>query len=170
MRGGARKGAGRPGGGGKYGEKTTALRVPLSKVEEVKRLLEQETLLLPLYHARVAAGFPSPSNDDAKELLNLNDLLVKRPAATFFVRVSGDSMIRAGIHHNDILVVDRSLEPLSGKVVVAAVNGELLVKRLHKEGSKLFLLSENSAYPPISIGEGEEIYIWGVVTNVIHPL
>src|ERR1700722_14824931 len=82
------------------------------------------------YQCAVAAGFPSPGDDALEQGLNLNELLIKRPAATFFVRVSGSSMIKAGIHHNDILVVDRSLQPTSGKVIIACINGELTVKRL----------------------------------------
>jgi DNA polymerase V len=100
--------------------------------------------------------------------LILNELLIKHPAATFFVRVSGCSMIKAGIHHNDILVVDRSLEPVSGKIVIASINGELAVKRLYKNGAMIQLVAENDGYPPINICEGMELHIWGVVTSVIH--
>ncbi|MCG2775678.1 MAG: translesion error-prone DNA polymerase V autoproteolytic subunit, partial [Desulfobacterales bacterium] len=76
----------------------------------------------------VSAGFPSPADDYIQGRLDLNELMIQHPAATFFVRVAGDSMIGAGIHHDDILVVDRSLEPASGKVVIAVVNGDLTVK------------------------------------------
>src|SRR4051812_19870697 len=85
---------------------------------------------LHLYVAAVSAGFPSPAEDYIEKNLNLNELLIKHPAATFFVRVSGTSMINAGIHDNDILIVDRSVEPGDGKIVIAAIQGDLTVKRL----------------------------------------
>ena len=166
-RGGRRAGAGRPEGSGKFGEKTVAIRIPVSCAENVRRQLLYR---LPLYQCAVAAGFPSPADSEMDGVLDLNDLLIKHPAATFFVRVAGSSMIKAGIFHNDLLVVDRSLEPLPGKIVIAAVNGELTVKRLHKEGLKLQLVAENDAYPPIDISDDMDLRIWGVVTNVIHTV
>lgn len=123
----------------------------------------------PLYQHAISAGFPSPAEDEM-EVLDLNELLIKRPSATFFLRVSGSSMIKAGIHDRDILIVDRSLEPVNGKVVIAAVNGELTVKRLRKEGHRLQLVAENDAYAPIDITEEMDFRIWGVVTAVIHTL
>lgn len=117
----------------------------------------------------VSAGFPSPAEDDL-ENLDLNELLIKHPSATFFLKVSGSSMIKAGIHHNDILIVDRSLEPTNGKIVIASVNGELTVKRLRIEGKKIKLIGENDNYSPIDISEEFDFRIWGVVTNVIHQL
>ncbi len=125
---------------------------------------------LPFYQSAVAAGFPSPAEDSIEDRLDLNELLVKRPSSTFFLRVAGSSMIKAGIHHDDILVVDRSLEPTHGKIVIAAVNGELTVKRLYYVGSTLQLVAENDAYPPIDITADTDLHIWGVVTNVIHKL
>lgn len=170
-RGGARNGAGRPAGTGKYGEATKAIRVPLSEVDEVLRLVEnRRQYRLPFYECSVAAGFPSPADGELAAELDLNDLLIKHPVATFFVRVSGHSMIKAGIHHNDILVVDRSLEPAHGKIVIAAVNGELTVKRLILQDKRILLAAENDAYLPIAITEGVELHIWGVVTNVIHSV
>lgn len=127
------------------------------------------SLHLPLYHSHISAGFPSPAEDEM-ETLDLNELLIKHPAATFFLKVSGSSMIKAGIHHGDILVIDRSLEPVHGKIVIAVVNGELTVKRLHKIGTKVQLVAENDNYASIDILEGMELHIWGVVTNVIHAL
>ena len=100
-----------------------------------------------------------------EKALDVNDLLVKNPASTFFVRVQGDSMEGAGIFSGDILVVDRSVEARSGKIVVAAVNGELVVKRLCTENGQLLLVSENEAYAPIVVGESEECFVWGVVTG-----
>lgn len=125
---------------------------------------------LPLYACPVSAGFPSPAEDYLEGKLDLNQYLVKHPAATFFVRVTGDSMIGAGIHAGDILIVDRSLEPRDCKVVIAVVNGELLVKRLRMEKERIYLASENADYPPLVITDLMDFEVWGVVTNVIHPL
>lgn len=123
-----------------------------------------------LYQHLIPAGFPSPAEGEIEGELDLNELLIKHPAATFFLRVSGNSMIGAGIHHSDILVVDRSLEPISGRIVIASVNGELTVKRLHREAGRVRLLAENEKYPAIDITEEMELRIWGVVTSVIHPV
>ncbi len=127
-------------------------------------------LPLPLYAARVAAGFPSPADDYIEGKLDLNQHLIKHPAATFFVRVEGDSMIGAGIHSGDILVVDRSLKPRHGKIVIAVLNGELTVKRLEQRKGVLRLLPENNSYPIVEITDAMDFTIWGVVTNVIHAL
>lgn len=125
---------------------------------------------LPLFTGKVAAGFPSPADDYVEKTLDLNELLVQKPAATFFVRAQGESMLGAGIHPNDILVVDRSIEPAPGKIVICALNGELTVKRLERDNEQWQLKAENPAYPDIVIYEALELVIWGVVTNVIHPL
>lgn len=122
----------------------------------------------PLYASSPAAGFPAPGDDMVEKALDISDLLVKHPASTFFVRVQGDSMEGAGIFSGDILVVDRSVEARSGRIVVAAVNGELVVKRLEKSNGTLLLVSENDAYAPIVIGESEECFIWGVVTGSVR--
>ena len=125
---------------------------------------------LPLFLSKVRAGFPSPADDYLDKKLDLNEFLVKHPAATFLVKVKGDSMIKAGIASGDILVVDRSLEPKDKKIVVAVVNGEFTVKRVSKKRDKLFLVSENEAYAPIEIKEGTDFEIWGVVLHVIHSV
>lgn len=130
----------------------------------------QTDLRRPLFACGVSAGFPSPADDYIQGRLDLNELMIRHPAATFFVRVAGDSMIGAGIHHDDILVVDRSLEPISGKVVIAVVDGELTVKRLFRQNGTVRLLAENPAYPPLDLPEGSECEIWGVVVFVIHSL
>ncbi|OGT88945.1 MAG: DNA polymerase V [Gammaproteobacteria bacterium RIFOXYD12_FULL_61_37] len=169
-RGGKRPGAGRPPGQGKFGEPTQPLRVPVSRIEAVRGFLENRSQALPLYASRVSAGFPSPADDYLEGTLDLNEHLVKHPAATFFVRVSGDSMLNAGIHPGDILVVDRSLTPVSGRIVIAALDGELTVKRFDQRNGRTRLLAENPAYAPIEIQDGNELHIWGVVTNVIHPV
>ena len=127
-------------------------------------------LSLPLFTGKVAAGFPSPADDYVEKNLDLNELLVQKPAATFFVRAQGESMLGAGIHSNDILVVDRSLEVVPGKVVICAINGELTVKRLERVNEQWQLKAENPAYADIVIHDELELVIWGVVTNVIHAL
>ncbi len=124
----------------------------------------------PLFLASVSAGFPSPAEDYIEGRLDLNRYLIKHPAATFFVRVAGDSMIDAGIHPGDILVVDRALEPQDSNVVIAVIDGELTVKRISQRHGKLFLVPDNKAYEPLEILEEMEFEIWGVVTSVIHNL
>lgn len=124
---------------------------------------------LPLFLSPVSAGFPLPGDDWVEERLDLNDL-IEHPHATFFARVTGDSMQGAGIFHGDIVIVSRALEPIEGRVIVAVVNGEMLIKRLHKKGDRLFLLAENPDYPPLEITEETDFQVWGVVTNVIHRL
>ena len=125
---------------------------------------------LPVFLGRLPAGFPSPADDYIEGKLDLNRHLIKHPAATFFVRVSGDSMIDAGIHSGDLLVVDRSLDAVDGNVIVAALDGELTVKRLSKRGEILRLLPANTDYQPIEILTQQTFEIFGVVTTVIHPL
>ena len=124
----------------------------------------------PLFLASVSAGFPSPAEDYIEGRLDLNRHLIKHPAATFFVRVAGDSMIGAGIHPGDILVVDRALEPQDSNVVIAVIDGELTVKRISQRQGKLFLVPDNQAYEPLEILEEMEFEVWGVVTSVIHNL
>ncbi len=131
---------------------------------------QSKAVNIPLFNSKVAAGFPSPADDYIEKTLDLNDLLIQKPAATFFVRAEGESMLGAGIHPNDILVVDRSLEPLVGKVVICALNGELTVKRLKSIGNEIILGAENPAYSDIRVQKDIDLVIWGVVTNVIHTL
>lgn len=123
---------------------------------------------IPSFLSAVQAGFPSPAEDYIEKQLDINELVVQHPTATFFVRVEGDSMQDAGIHSGDILVVDRSLEPKNGKVVVAVLNGEFTVKRLKINSEGVFLMPENPRFPPIKVGEEAECTIWGVVSYVIH--
>ncbi len=123
---------------------------------------------LPLFGYAVPAGFPSPADDFIEEYLDLNQLLVKHREATFFARVAGYSMVNAGIYPGDILIVDRSLEPVHGKIVIAVVDGELTVKQLAINNGQVILRAENPDYPDIVAGE--ELRIWGVVTSVIHKV
>lgn len=122
------------------------------------------------YSGKVSAGqsrFPSPAQDYEMEELDLNKYLITNPPATFIFTVSGDSMSGIGIYDGTKLVVDRSVTAKSSHIVVAVVDGELMVKRLYRRGSVVKLLSENPAYPPIVFSEGQELTVWGVVTYVI---
>lgn len=130
----------------------------------------RQWLLLPLFVGKVATGFPSPADYYVEKNLDLNDLLVQKPAATFFVRAQDESMLGAGIHPKDILVVDRSIKPVPGKIVICTLNGKLTVKRLERDNEQWQLKAENPVYPDIVIFEALELMIWGVVTNVIHSL
>lgn len=168
--GGERYGAGRPTGSGKFNSPTKVVRLPSHRVTDVLKYLNSPSYSLPFYSAKVSAGFPSPADDYLEGSLDLNEYLIQHPCATFFVRVIGDSMIDVGIFPNDILIVDRSLEPISGKVVIAVLNGELTVKRLIKKQGEVWLYPENAAYTPLRIQSESELSIWGVVTNVIHAL
>nr|WP_256613139.1 translesion error-prone DNA polymerase V autoproteolytic subunit [Shewanella baltica] len=124
---------------------------------------------LSLFSSLIAAGFPSPAQDYVEQTLDLNELCIKHPAATFFVKVQGDSMIEAGIFSGDILVVDRSLQPAHGDTVVAAVNGEFTVKQLQLR-PVVQLLPRNALFSPIAINDESELNIFGVVTNVVKKL
>lgn len=166
--GGARKGAGRR---SQYGCVTKPMRVPAHLEPAIQNYIQNQGYQLPLYEAKVAAGYPAPTEDHVAQKVDLNEFLIKHPASTFLVQVSGLSMINAGIYENDILIVDRSMEPVHGKIVVAAIDGQLTVKRLQKESNGQFILMpENSAFDPIIVAEESSTYIWGVVTNVIHAV
>ncbi len=123
-----------------------------------------------LFEAKVSAGFPSPAADYEEDKLDLNKYLIKHPAATFFVRVTGYSMMGAGIYSGDLLVVDRSLEPRDKSVVIAVIDGELTVKRIRIGKKKITLEPENENYSVQQITEDTDFQVWGVVTNVIHAL
>jgi DNA polymerase V len=122
----------------------------------------------PTYTSTISAGFPSPADDYIENNLDLNAMVVKHPAATFYVRVEGDSMKDAGIQSGDLLVVDRAVEAVDGKIIVAILNGEFTVKRISIKGKRIQLVPENPLYSPIEIAEGSDFQVWGVVTYVIH--
>lgn len=128
---------------------------------------------VPLVAGPVRAGFPSPAQDYLEGSLDLNEHLIRHPAATFIVRVEGESMTGAGIFPGDLLVVDRSVEPRDGHVVIAAVGGELTVKRLKSRAGRWTLVAEHPGYPPIALDggvDGEGSAIWGVVTSAVRRL
>jgi len=123
---------------------------------------------LELFSSQIPAGFPSPADDFLEKRLDLNEYLIKNKSATFLIRVHGDSMINAGIFDGDLLVVDRSAQPTSGKIVLGVLNGEFTVKRIEKRKTKLFLVPENDDFKPIEITNEMDFKIWGVVTFAIH--
>lgn len=127
--------------------------------------LDPPPVLIPLGMTPVSAGFPSPAEDYADRRLDINDYLVRNPVSTFFFTVRGNSMQDADIDDGDILVVDRSIEPAHGHIVVAFVNGERLVKRLHRQRNTVALLAANPAYPPLELRDGNALEIWGVVVG-----
>lgn len=125
---------------------------------------------LPLLLARIPAGFPSPADDYIDKTLDLNELIVKNPAATYLVAVEGESMVGAGIHPGDVLVVDRSVEAQSGHIVVASLHGELTIKQVRVRGGKVWLIPENALFDSILVTPEMDFNVWGVVTHVIHAL
>jgi len=175
-----------------YGEKTSVIRVPNSIKPEVlvyleafkkkasssldtsnipQALLNPTTLARPIYSGKVSAGqsrFPSPAQDYEQKFLDLNERYISNPPATFFFEVKGNSMEGAGIFEGDTVIVDRAVKPKSSSIVIAAVDGEWMVKRLYKRGNVVKLLSEHLDHAPITFSEGQELTIFGVVTYVIH--
>jgi DNA polymerase V len=128
------------------------------------------TLELPFSIARVPAGFPSPAEDYLENSLDIAKYLVKRPKATFFMRVAGDSMVGAGIHDGDMIVIDRAETVRDGSIVVARLNEEFIVKRFHLIDGRPWLYPANEAYEPIEVTEDIEFEIWGRVTFAITSL
>jgi len=130
---------------------------------------EFEQLDIPLFSDAVAAGFPSPATDYCEQKLDLNDLCIKNPSATYFVRATGDSMIEAGIFPGDVLVVDRSISASHGDIVIVSVNGELTVKMLETK-PKMRLVPMNCLLAPIDVPEDADLEVFGVATTVVHSL
>jgi len=149
------------------------------KKNKNKDQLESYTVFLPVkassksidfYLQNIPAGFPSPAEDFLEKRLDLNDYLIKNQSATFLVKVEGASMIGAGIHHGDVLVVDRSVEPESNKIVLGVLNGEFTVKRLVKREKEVYLMPENDSFQPIKLSPEMDFQVWGVVTFVLHKV
>jgi DNA polymerase V len=192
-RGGRREGSGPKKSMSPYGEKTAVIRVPTSLKSDVLIYLEPfrkasrqdsngtaeqfpraisnpRPMHRPIYSGKILAGqsrFPSPAQDYEQKMLDLNDRFIANPPATFFFTVKGDSMVGAGIFDGATLIVDRSLKPKSSNIVIADVDGEWMVKRLYKRSGVIKLLSENPLNEPITLKEGQELVIFGVVTYVI---
>ncbi len=128
-------------------------------------LAQPPQLALQLDVVKVSAGFPSPAADYEEKRLDINVYLVRNPVSTFFFAVEGDSMQGAEIFDGDILVVDKSVRPIHGHIVVAFIDGERLVKRLYRRAGRVALVAENPAYPTLEIAEGQELQVWGVVVG-----
>lgn len=128
----------------------------------------KKTPIPPLVLMPIPAGFPNPAQDAADTPLDLNKLVVEHPAATFYMRVKGASMEGAGIYDGDLIVVDKALEPRPGDIVVAHLDGEFTLKRFAKQGNTIQLLPENDQFAPITISEGQDFSIWGIVRAAIH--
>jgi DNA polymerase V len=186
--GGQRPGAGRK----RVAEPTVTVRVPVSSKETIMKLVRHmktassvrfppylEPLLLvqqsapqfiPRMSYSVRAGFPSPADDYVEKRIDLNEELIQHREATFFLRVRGHSMIGAGIDDGDELIVDRAIIPEHNRIVVAAVDGELTVKRFYHRHGVVKLLAENPQYPDIEFKNEQEMVIWGVVTKIIKSV
>ena len=182
---------GRTPGTGPYGENTKVMRIPESVVAHVSEILEsckERTLLaktrdrvllpadnpdpasIPLYSHRIPAGFPSPADDYIDQRISLDQHLIPHRESTFFVRAVGNSMIDAGIFDGDLLVVDKSIEPVHGHIVIAVIDGELTVKRLVQQNGETILRPANARFKDIVLKDGQELIVWGVVTSTIKTL
>lgn len=138
------------------------------KLVSITPACQRTAVFLPLYLSRVAAGFPSPADDYLDGGLDLNEHLIEHPAATYFARAEGDSMIELGIFTGDLLIIDRAVQAVDGDVVVVAIDGQLTIKRLDLVHSRL--LPANKSYRPIEISPDSQVDIEGVVIHAVHPL
>jgi DNA polymerase V len=179
--GGARKGAGRPRGDG-----TKVIRLPLPLAALAKRLADgslragdlnafltidgRTAATVPLMANTAECGFPSPADDYLDRPLDFNELLIENPAATFAVRVAGESMLGAGIFPGDIAIIDRSRRPVDRAIVLALLGSEFTIKRYRKKGARVWLQAENPAFANIEINEASAFEVWGVVTKSIRML
>lgn len=125
---------------------------------------------LPLVDSGISAGFPSPAEDFLDSSIDLNKELIKNPSTTFYGRVRGDSMINAGLNDGDLLIIDKSLEPVNDKIAVCFIDGEFTVKRIKIEKDIVWLVAENDNYKPIKVTADNEFLIWGIVTTVIKTV
>lgn len=168
--GGQRRGAGRPKGQGKYGVATKPIRVPEAMISDIENFIKAKGYTIPLYESSVSAGAAQPAESNVEDRIDLHKYLVQNPDTTFLVKTSGDSMIDAGIYSGDVLIVDRTIKPSHGKVVIAAIDGQLTVRRFYNKDSRTFLKAENPDYSDIELKENNELVIWGVVTSVLTRL
>ena len=148
---------------------------------QLRKLYNTETIIfykaditssieLPFVTNGISAGFPSPADDFLDINIDLNKHLIKNPSTTFYGKVRGDSMINAGMHDGDLLIIDKSLEPKDNKIAVCFIDGEFTVKRIKIEKDTIWLIAENPNYKPIKVTEDNDFVIWGIVTNVIKSL
>jgi DNA polymerase V len=149
-------------------------KTPIIMMDKSKHITlpgsEAESFALPELLALVPAGFPSPADDYMDRFLDLNDYLINNKAASFYIRVSGESMRGAGILPGDILLVDRSIDPVHNRIVVAVIDNEMTVKRLRLRGGRVFLVSEHPEFRPMEITGEMDAHVWGVVAAVIRKL
>ena len=131
-------------------------------------IIKKKQINTPVFLDKVSAGFPSPATDYMENKLDLNEYLIRHPAATFIVKASGSSMVNADIYSGDLLIVDRSVTPKSNNIVIASIFGDLTVKKLKKKENSFFLVSASDHYPSIEVKEEMECFIWGIVTFIIH--
>lgn len=169
-RGGKRKGAGRPYGKGPWMEATKPLRIPVTLIDAVTKFMQTRGYKLPMYSSHVPAGTPENADDHVEKTTDLNSLLLRNPRDTFLLRVTGDSMMDAGIYENDMLTVDRKLEARNGQIIVASIDRQSTVKTFHKDRQGITLMPENKKYMPIKILPENDFHILGVVTNVIRKV
>ena len=134
----------------------------------VHSLQKRSFIRCPLVSSPVAAGFPSPADDYIDSAIDLNEHLIAHPSATFFVRAKGHSMLGAGIRDGDTLIVDRAINAKHGDIVVAVLNGDFTVKKLHQKSGLVALQAEHADFPLIKIQDGADFEVWGVVTWVLH--
>ncbi len=130
--------------------------------------LTNKRIYLPVAQSKVPAGFPSPATEYEEDSLDINDIVVTNPSATFYVRVKGNSMIDANIHEGDILVVDKSIEATHGKIVIAVIDGEFTVKTLYNKDGVVKLVPSNPDFPDIVLKNEQELNVWGVVSYIIY--
>ena len=142
--------------------------MPKHKSLDLFSIIKNTQINTPVFLDKISAGFPSPATDYMENKLDLNEYLIKHPAATFIVKTSGSSMINADIYSGDLLIVDRSLTPRNNNIVIASIFGDLTVKKIKKKDKSFFLVSANEDYPCIEVKEEMECFIWGVVTYIIH--
>jgi DNA polymerase V len=137
---------------------------------EILRVSTSTPFSTHLVETGISAGFPSPADDFLDASIDLNKALIKNKDATFYGRVKGDSMIGAGIHDGDLLIIDKSIEPKNNKIAVCFIDGDFTVKRIQITKEIIWLIAENKNYPPIKVTKDNDFLIWGIVTNVIKTV
>ena len=146
------------------------LKLHTGNVIDIYSALTETELEIPMIPGGISAGFPSPALDFIDLTIDLNKHLIKHPSATFYGRVKGESMKDAGIFDNDLLIIDKSLEPVNGKIAVCYIDGEFTLKRIKLENKEVWLMPANTEYKPIKIEEYNNLIIWGIVTHVIKSV
>lgn len=148
----------------------SSLKLHSGNTIDIYSALTESELELPYVESGISAGFPSPALDFVDLTIDLNKHIVKHPASTFYGRVKGDSLKNAGIHNGDLLVIDKSIEPVDGKIAVCYIDGEFTAKRIQIGKNEVLLMPENEDYQPIRVTEDNSFLIWGIVTHVIKSL